>query len=259
MLVDNICYPALFLTLSTFVCCSPVLGTENASNLSVAESQPMTSSTSSTMISDETLQLSQKITTALGGSAFLLALVTYWLLIKYSTHLSSQIVLPSKFLAKNISALLSSAWPEEIAGQEINEVGTRKWELFHGQELPESGFCYYVRNSPGSHYLQVGYGDQFIQKEVDYTASSQPEALPLKIFSPVMKHLVQIALWNHVSFWMVLVIVANTLVYNGFLTENITHESYVRLSLVALYAAANIGHQWRCTMLLYENFSFSIF
>lgn len=79
------------------------------------------------------------------------------------------------------------------------------------------------------------------------------------IFSPVMKGLVHVAIWNSISFWLVLVVVINTLVYNGFLSKNITNDSIVRLILVSVYAVMNIGHQVYITTLLYHSFTFALF
>ena len=81
----------------------------------------------------------------------------------------------------------------------------------------------------------------------------------VKAFSPVMKNLVQIAIWNHVSLWLVLVMIINTLVYNGFLSHSITNDSVLRLVLVGVYAVASIGHRYRTATLLYRNFTSTLF
>ena len=81
----------------------------------------------------------------------------------------------------------------------------------------------------------------------------------VKAFSPIMKSLVQIAIWNYLSLWLVLNMIVNTLVYNGFLSHGITNDSVIRLVLVGVYAVASVGHRYRTTTLLYQNFTSVLF
>ncbi|KAL9041345.1 MAG: hypothetical protein Q9214_004145 [Letrouitia sp. 1 TL-2023] len=96
----------------------------------------------------------------------------------------------------------------------------------------------------------------------EQTVASQPKRslmVTVTAFSPIMKNLVQIAIWNSFSFWLVLIMILNTLVYNGFLSNNITDDSIIRLVLVGVYALANIVHQYFTTTLLYRNFTLVLF
>jgi len=83
---------------------------------------------------------------------------------------------------------------------------------------------------------------------------------PFKIYSPVMKGLVRIAIWNSISFWLVIAMIVNTLVYNGFVTHNNINDINIRLVfLVITYAIANLAHQLYTNTLLYGNFTYVLY
>ncbi|KAF7503560.1 hypothetical protein GJ744_003633 [Endocarpon pusillum] len=128
-------------------------------------------------------------------------------------------------------------------------------ESTDSHSLPPVLFC----NQQDSSDLQIPLGACEFWEEDDTKFSPGSSMVPVRVFSPVMKSLVQIAIWNSVSFWLVLVMIANTLTYNGFMSHNITTDSITRLFLVGVYAAANAGHQCRTTILLYRNFTSVLF
>ncbi|ERF75000.1 hypothetical protein EPUS_08045 [Endocarpon pusillum Z07020] len=227
--------------------CWPLFEAEHKLNLSIArDSQPVGSPThNSSAITIQTATLSKEINTTLTGLAFLLTVTTYWLLMRYTTTLSNEIVLPSKFLEDNIAAVLSLTWPNHYlrTSKDPPDTYSFPWVLFR-MRMEE------LFNKP------LGSDDV---KDFNTSIQSGSFMVIVKIFSPVMKSLVQIAIWNTVSFWLVLVMIVNTLVYNGFVSDNITNDSKVRLILVGIYAIVNIGHQFRITILLYRNFTFVLF
>lgn len=81
----------------------------------------------------------------------------------------------------------------------------------------------------------------------------------VKAFSPAMKSLVQIAIWNYVGLWVALVMIVITLVYNGFLSHGITNDGVIRLILVGVYAVPSIEHRYNTMTLLYRNFTSLLF
>ena len=240
--------------------CWPMFEAEHKLNLTIArDSQPVGSSTTnSSAITIQTLTLSKEINTTLGGLVLLLTVGTYWLLVRYTTTLSNEIILPSKFLEDNMTAVLSLTWPKHFIGSQketLNPSYKMPWVLFYmKQSCMHKSKEVLVGKSP-FHEAQGSYD----VKELPTFSQPRSFMVTVKAFSPVMKSLVQIAIWNSVSFWLVLVMIVNTLVYNGLVSNNITNDSIIRLVLVSVYAVANIGHLRRTTILLYRNFTFVLF
>ena len=200
--------------------------------------------TNGSAITAQTVTLAKEINTTLAILVVVLTIGTYWFLMRHTRTLSNEIILPSKFLEDNITAVLSPTWPKHYIGpaNEIVDYYPFTWVLFYkGTRDKLLGF---------DDGLTERYSTQEIGKSYMVT---------VKTFSPVMKNPVQIAIWNYVSLWLVLVITVNTLVYNGFLSHGITNDSVLRLGLVGVYAIASIGHRYRTTTLLYRNFTSVLF
>lgn len=180
---------------------------------------------------------------------------------KYTPPLSNQVILPSKLLAKNVNAILSSVWPSDLdspthLGDTLDQTkgSPFDWVLFYAKRNPTFQYPYQF-GIPPAHYEIRGY-----RESIDTTKDSihQLEMFTIKTFSPVMKNLVQIAIWSHVSFWLVLAMLINTLVYNGFLTNDRTSDSGLCLVLVGAYAVANGLYQIFSIPLLYKSFTLAI-
>jgi hypothetical protein len=200
---------------------------EHKLDLKIArDSQPVGSSTTNnSAITIQTNTESKEINTPLAGFVLLLTVGTYWLLMRYTTTLSNEIVLPSKLVEDNIAAILSQTWPKHYIGSRGEHVDDRlfvDWTLFYKEVVdlrkPD--------RTPIRAYSPKGLLD--IREGIRESCPSLPMA-SFKIFSPVMKGLVHVAIWNSISFWLVLVMVVNTLVYNGFVSNNITNDSTIRL------------------------------
>ena len=207
----------------------------------------------SSIISHRTATLSKEINTALAASIFLLTAVTYWILMAKTTALSSQVALPSESLEQNVGAMLSLVWPKTYTSV-LDQRSYGKLVLFHivgpRSDLRMSA------NAPSFVY-RLAYHGEF--KGMDRPREGKPFLVNVKTFSPVMRSLVQIGVWNSISLFLVVVMVFNTLVYNGFLSNNITDDSILRLVLVTAYALANIGTQYAVAILLYRNLNFAIY
>lgn len=207
--------------------------------------QPVDISTNnSSAITIRTVTLSKEINTTLAVLIFLLTAGTYWLLMRYTTTLSNEIILPSELLETNMAAILSSTWPKHCSGslEETTDRYQFPWVLFYMAKADMEAL-----------------GSYDVKGQIVFKPPQQSFMVIVKTFSPVMKSLVQIAIWNSVSVWLVLVMIVNTLVYNGFVSNNITNDSIIRLLLVGVYAIANIGHRYYTTKLLYRNFTFVLF
>lgn len=254
MMLFNDMYCFVLFVLIPSVCSWPVLEVENGPDLNLAlSSQPENSSTNRIIITEHTIQISKIMNTTLGGIAFLFTSIIYFFLMRYNLTSSNEIILPSKYLADNIGGILSSAWLADHSGpgegRRRGPVPLDKWKLLlKCPDLVERR----------AHVLDgMGYRDEGILKKKDEV--NQPEVLGFKIFSPIMRSLIQIAIWNSASVWILLIAISNTLLYNGFFTNNITTDGIIRLSLIGSYSVANIAHYIRCNILLYRNFSFIIY
>jgi hypothetical protein len=200
----------------------------------------------------------------LTGFVVLLTIGTYWLLITHATPLSDRIILPSRLLEDNIAALLSATWlrAQKCTSEQYEKGLVYGLALFHKKpihnvrDVDEEGKVITTKLSE-SYILGLGFED--VKKQGDDHLTGTNFMASVKVSSPVMKNLVQIAIWNSVSFWLVFVMVVNTVVLNGFISGNIITESWLRLALVILYAAANVGHQYRTSILLYKNFTIVVF
>lgn len=216
-------------------------------------------------ITTQTKDLSKKVNLALTVTVFLLILATYGILTMYSTELAREFALPPKLLEVNITAILSKAWPKQYT-EPLSDApphNSTPWVLFR------KGPCTDVAEGPclpgePTHYKLQGFSDvpglptAGPSRHAD-SRGTKASAIKIRIFSPIMRSLVQAAVWNFVSRWLVLVMVANTVVLNGFTSNNLTNDSILRLILVGVYALTNLLAQWYISTQLYDNFTCIVF
>ena len=221
--------------------------------ITARDSQAVNSSTTnSSAITIQTVTLAKEVNTTLAGLIVLLTVGTYWLLLRYTPTLSNEIILPWKLLQDNIAAVLSLTWPKHFIGPSHKWINhyPYDWVLFTKQETGKV--------VDGRPVLRI-MGSDDCKDEPNIPVLGKSHMVVVTAFSPVMKRLVQIAIWNYVSLWLVLVMIINTLVYNGFLSHEITNDGVLRLVLVGVYAVAIIGYRYRTTTLLYRNFTSVLF
>lgn len=60
-----------------------------------------------------------------------------------------------------------------------------------------------------------------------------------------MKTIIQVAIWEPWSLWMVVVMVALIAIYNGAMYNRQTSEGNFRIALICVYGGLSIGHAWR--------------
>ena len=238
--VTGVHYIILIITGSASGYCSSLPRAEYKMNLKIVRDlQSMGSSTnSSSKITPQTVDLSKKIKTTLACLILLLTMIVYWLLMRYTTTLSNQVILPSKFLSKNIAAVLSVAWPRPYIGspEETIEKYQFPWVLFSMKFITTT-----EADNPRKIFYEA-LGSQELKEISGSTPPSGRSIIALKSFSPIMKTLVEIAIWNSFSFWLVLVMIINTLVYNGFVSNNVPNDSIIRLVLIGVYVIVNFGY-----------------
>lgn len=241
--------------------CRSLLTDEYELNHKIArDSQSMDSFTNpGTKITPKTVELSKEINTVLGSLIFLTIAITYWLLMRYTTKLSDQVSLPSKFLEDNIAAVLSATWPKHFIGSKEETIANRDipWVLFNIRRtsgLPLSG-----HSIPASTPTCKALGSHDVEQLSDISDLKEDSFISVQCFSPVMKNLVQIAIWNFFSLWVVLIMIINTLIYNGFFSNNSTNDNIIRLVLIGIYSLANFGHHYYASTLIYRNFTLILF
>lgn len=59
-----------------------------------------------------------------------------------------------------------------------------------------------------------------------------------------MKTIIQVAIWESWSLWMVVVMVALIAIYNGAMYNRQTSEGNFHIALTCVYGALIIGHSW---------------
>ena len=62
--------------------------------------------------------------------------------------------------------------------------------------------------------------------------------------SHLTKNVVQLLVWEWVSLWLIVIMVFVTLLYNGFLTNELSSDSYPRLVVTLIYALSYFCHFW---------------
>ncbi|KAI6081866.1 hypothetical protein F4821DRAFT_248397 [Hypoxylon rubiginosum] len=262
----------LLAALAVLGSCWPISEPEHVSRFNTARDSQSAglSIPNSSVIETRTIALSREINTTLAGLIFVATLATYWLLMKYTVKLSDEIIFPSKLIEDNMAAALLSqkVWPKYV--KECLETNDSETNLFLLRQTPlarENGHLIEGveeierQQTRGPLYELQGYGDLLEgrpenMKTPPITTNS---VAPIKTFSPVIRFLVQIAIWNSVSFWIVLVMLFNTLIYNGFGSNSITNDGIIRVVFVVVYTFANFGNQVYTTILLYRNFTYAVF
>ena len=89
---------------------------------------------------------------------------------------------------------------------------------------------------------------------------SEKRFLPLQTESSAVKNVVQLAIWEWVSMWLMAITVVNTAAYNGFITGESTSDRVLRLVLILIYAAAFLLHfiyTWACFLRIYTRLVFN--
>lgn len=254
--------------------CWPIFEGEHKLDLRTTQNSQLMgrSATNDSAITARTITLSKGINTFLAGVIFLLTVITYMVIMRYTTTLSNEIILPSRFLEKNIAAVLSTTWPEHIIDSP-NEtfppespwvlflIGSFRWTskpIIEALGFLDIGLRSQPRNSDSQPKDSDSQSENSDSQSENSDSQSRNSFIVVKVFSPVMKNLVQIAIWNWFSLWLVLIMIVNTIIYNV-VSKSFTRESKIRLVLIGVYALANFGHQFYIAKLLYRNFNSVIF
>jgi hypothetical protein len=197
----------------------------------------------------------------LGGLAALLVIATYGLLMVYSPRLVTGLCFPSKTLSANIQTILERGWPREFDWMpESNPYLVYIDDGFSELRTDEGGqLGFYDLAKDGSEVRQKLQADPPNPSETIKTykksgnllrgfeeisnaqvRQNASEGLRSTIWvqtaSSAMKNVIQLGIWEWISFWLVLIMLFNTLLFNGIIgNSSPTKDRYPRLALVLIY------------------------
>ncbi|KFG86415.1 hypothetical protein MANI_002389 [Metarhizium anisopliae] len=191
----------------------------------------------STLAANQTapLSISEKVAeTSLAFAGLFIVAMTYIVLTNYAAYLVNTSKLPFVALATNISAILEATWPKstsrpyklpcEIKRGHFNAIRL----LYLGRMISE----------PLQHRVAKG---------MSQCPAKPVEAVPerrcwVTSSSPMMKGVVQVAIWEWVSAWLMELTFFITLIHNGFFSGKEGRDSIPRLAVVVLYFLCFIIH-----------------
>ncbi|EXJ53685.1 uncharacterized protein A1O5_13137 [Cladophialophora psammophila CBS 110553] len=181
--------------------------------------------------------------------------VVYRLLIRRGTLMSTTAIYPCSAVEKNIGKLLSSAWPDysgdvtrnAVAGTQTIDPGSSGGSVLVRDKDSERIRLMYIgkmRSDEDGRLIAKGLFDSCAEPK---SRCSRARSW-LTSGSPLMKTIVQLLIWQWATFWLVLLMVLATLIYNGFLTGELAIDSYPRLTIIVLYSLGYLAHSiyvWR--------------
>jgi hypothetical protein len=180
----------------------------------------------------------QAVNTVLAILCILLTTSTYAVLIGPGSRLLSTSKLPMAAIEINIGNLLSAIWVDTSTSTSVGS---------GGHDLK--------RSSDAIRLLYAGKMDQ--DQSYDHRVGrgvDQCVAEPAKRFitppmwlttgSSLTSSMIQLAVWEWISIWMVLAMLMSTLAFNGFLNGELSQDSYPRLVIVLIYVMSFALHAW---------------
>lgn len=211
------------------------------------------------------------VTTGVAVTTMVLTMVTYLVMMRHASPLSHGLLLPRRWLEKNLSELISQVLvrnPRQRALSLRSYRGKDEKTRFVLLQLDalDSGRSDTSRDeirtqcpagfppfyelkykiAPGLAEPHIGKFKTPLKGSTSTENASKGPDIWINVASPVTKSLVQIAIWEFVSLWLVLGMIISTFMYNGFASFNRTGAGSVdvipRLVLVCLYATANVTH-----------------
>ena len=193
--------------------------------------------------------------TALAIFSVTLVIMTYSVLIQRGSFMSTTAMYPQHSIERNLGSLLSLAWPKrsnEAPGRDLNlqrdsKSSSRSAGHFNSAcaKLPSIRLFYLGRMDTDNHsgLVAKGWLDSAAKPNRKDSRSYRPR-LWMTSGSHLTKNVVQLLVWEWVSLWLISIMVFATLLYNGFLTNELSQDSYPRLVVTLIYALAYFFHFW---------------
>ena len=176
-----------------------------------------------------------------------LVIITYSILIQRGSFMSTTSMYPQHSIERNLGSLLSLAWPRrsyDAPGKESNLRRDSKASL--RLERPSQIQLFYLgRMNTDNHSGIVAKGRlDCAAKPCRKDSTSYRPRLWMTSGSHLTKNVVQLLVWEWVSLWLIIIMVFATLLYNGFLTNELSADSYPRLVVILIYALSYFFHFW---------------
>lgn len=224
------------------------------------------------------------VLSSLAALAALIVGSTYWTLMRSSNTLLHGLSLPLRAMEANMTTILEQSWHESLydktkSGQSLTGglwyLGTTFNSLpwLTDTVIGLGGCIEFIVQGRGKRNPQergandtregnIVYGykelcsnmaqDPSDDDSDDGSVSTEPELSQRKqpvlwfpTTSPVMRSVVQLVVWEWVTLWLVLIMIINTLIYNGFLGGGMaTSDRFPRLFLISIYALLFLFHLW---------------
>ena len=193
--------------------------------------------------------------TALAIFSVTLVIITYSVLIQRGSFMSTTAMYPQHSIERNLGSLLSLAWPKrsnEVPVRESNlrrdskassrSAGPFEWA---SAKLPSIQLFYLGRmdTDNNSGLVAKGWLDCAAKPTRKDSTSYRPR-IWMTGGSHLTKNVVQLLVWEWVSLWLIIIMLFTTLLYNGFLTNELSMDSYPRLVVTLIYAIAYFFHFW---------------
>jgi hypothetical protein len=159
--------------------------------------------------------------------------LTYIVLIRRAGNLINVSKLPLAPIGKNISAILAATWPDNTDGPHVlpheNERHLNNIRLLYLGALS---------SEPVEHRVAKGLDEcrATLKKEI------RGRHLWVTSGSVTTKAVVQLAIWEWVSFWLMCTTVATTVIFNGFTIGVLGNDSIPRLVVIMIYAVCYLIH-----------------
>ena len=176
-----------------------------------------------------------------------LVITTYSVLIQRGSFMSTTAMYPQQSIERNIGSLLSLAWPRRSNEALRSESNLRRDSKATSRPARPSQIqlFYLGRMNTDNHSGIVAKGrlDCSAKPNRKDSTSYRPR-LWLTSGSHLTKNVVQLLVWEWVSLWLIIIMMFATLLYNGFLTNELSADSYPRLVVILIYALSYLFHFW---------------
>jgi hypothetical protein len=180
-------------------------------------------------------------TTALASIGCILVFFVYAKLISSNSYLSSTSLYVKKPLQSNVGRLLSACWPDKSSDPAIDNAISINNDA-PGPSSTDFRLLYVGR------MRSDGTGDRVARGVEDCVAQREeaPVDSPLWIAngSQLNSHMIQILVWEWITAWLVLIMMLETMLFNGVFTNETTIDTVPRLVIVGMYLIAFCVHFW---------------
>lgn len=185
--------------------------------------------------------------TALAMFSFMLVTITYSVLIQRGSFRSTIAMYPQHSIERNIGSLLSLAWPRRSNEASRKESNLRRDSKASSRlAWPSQIQLFYLGRMNSDDHSGVGAKGRLdcAAKPSRKNSTSYRPRLWLTGSSHLTKNSVQLLVWERVSLWLIIVLVFASLLYNGFLTDKLSADSYPRLVVILIYSLSYFFHIW---------------